>query len=92
MPDSTDWRAILVACLYALWWPFDKFLKALVLVLAPIWSFISFILLPFIHLAQTIYHITTFPLRGAWLERIEVVLILHRSKIELIRFRHSIST
>ncbi|OAL02731.1 hypothetical protein IQ06DRAFT_217203 [Phaeosphaeriaceae sp. SRC1lsM3a] len=70
-----DWRAILTVCLYAVWWPVDKLLKGIVLVLAPIWTFVSFILLPFIHLAQTITSILTFPFRGAWLERIETLYI-----------------
>ncbi|KAH7386687.1 hypothetical protein DE146DRAFT_178806 [Phaeosphaeria sp. MPI-PUGE-AT-0046c] len=70
-----DWHTILVVSLYAIWWPFDQLLKTLVFLLAPIWTLVSFTLLPFIHLVQTIITIITFPLKGAWLDRIETLYV-----------------
>jgi hypothetical protein len=57
-----------------IWWPFSKLIQATVFVLAPIWTVVSFILLPFIHLAQTIINIITFPFSVQWLDRIEVLI------------------
>jgi hypothetical protein len=57
-----------------IWWPFSKLLQATVFVLAPIWTVVSFILLPFVHLAQTIINIIAFPFSVQWLDRIEVLI------------------
>jgi hypothetical protein len=67
-------RAILLVSLYVIWWPLSKLFNGIVFLLAPIWTLVSFILLPFIHLAHTIINIVTFPFRVQWLERIEVQL------------------
>ena len=67
-----DWRVIVFAILYVVWWPINQILKGVVFLLTPVWTVLSFIVLPFIHLAQTIIHIITFPFSGKWLDRIEV--------------------
>jgi hypothetical protein len=67
-------RAILLVSLYVIWWPFSKLFKGIALLLAPIWTLASFILLPFIHLAHTLINIITFPFSVQWLERIEVMI------------------
>jgi hypothetical protein len=67
-----DIRAILLVSLYIVWWPVNKLINGIVFVLAPIWTLVSFILLPLIHVAQTIINIVTFPFSVQWLEKIEV--------------------
>lgn len=67
-----DVRFIIFAVLYIIWWPINQILKGVVFVLTPIWTLVSFILLPFIHLARTLINIITFPFSAQWLERIEV--------------------
>jgi hypothetical protein len=72
-----NWRDIILVTLYIIWWPssriFNLTVYLIVYLLAPVWTLISFILLPFIHLAQTIFNIITFPFSVQWLERIEVL-------------------
>jgi hypothetical protein len=65
-------RLITLTVLYIIWWPIYHILRAIVFVLTPIWTLLSFILLPFIHLAQATFNVITFPFRGKWLDRIEV--------------------
>lgn len=67
-----DVRFIIFAVLYILWWPINQILKGIVFLLTPVWTLVSFILLPFIHLAHIIITIITFPFSVQWLERIEV--------------------
>lgn len=67
-----NWRGILLVSLYIIWWPFSKLLNGIVLLLTPVWTLVSFILLPFTHLAQTFFTVMTFPFSVQWLERIEV--------------------
>jgi hypothetical protein len=72
-----NWLDILLVSLYAIWWPFSKLFKGIVLsivfLLTPVWRLVSFILLPFIHVAQTICNIITYPFSVQWLDRIEVL-------------------
>jgi hypothetical protein len=68
-----DIRVILLITLWIIWWPISKVLHGVLFVLSPIWSLGNFILLPFIHIWQTIVSIITFPFSGRWLERIEVL-------------------
>jgi hypothetical protein len=63
---------ILFTVLYIIWWPINQILRGTIFVLTPVWTLVSFILLPFIHLTQALINVTTFPFRGEWLDRIEV--------------------
>jgi hypothetical protein len=67
-----DIRFIIFAVLYIVWWPIKQILKSIVVLLTPLWTLASFILLPFIHLARTVSNIITFPFSVQWLDRIEV--------------------
>lgn len=55
-----------------LWWPISKLLALLLFILSPIYRVATFILLPFMHVGQTIINILSFPFSVKWLERIEV--------------------
>jgi hypothetical protein len=66
-----DIRFIVFAVLYIIWWPIRQILKSVVFLLTPLWTLASFILLPFAHLARTIFNIITFPFSVQWLDRIE---------------------
>jgi hypothetical protein len=68
-----NWRDILLVSLFIIVWPITKLFHVILFLLAPIWTLVSFILLPFNHLAQTIYSIVTLPFSVKWLERIEVL-------------------
>jgi len=68
-----NWRHILFVSLFIIIWPMTKLFHLIVFLLAPIWTLVSFILLPFIHLGQTIYNIITLPFSVKCLERIEVL-------------------
>jgi hypothetical protein len=69
-----DVRVVLRLSGRVIWWPFSRLLQGIVFVLAPVWTFVSFILLPFIHLAQIVINIITFPFSVQWLDRIEVLI------------------
>lgn len=68
-----SWHDILIVSLFIIIWPITKLFHLIVFLLAPIWTLVSFVLLPFVHLAQTIYNIITLPFSVKWLERIEVL-------------------
>jgi hypothetical protein len=72
-----SWLDILLVSLYAIWWPFSKLFNGIVFgivfLLTPIWTLVSFIILPLVHLAQTGFNIITFPFSVQWLDRIEVL-------------------
>jgi hypothetical protein len=72
-----NWLDILLVSLYAISWPFSRLFKgivfSIVFLLTPVWRLVSFILLPFIHVAQTIFSIITYPFSVQWLDRIEVL-------------------
>ncbi|KAF2823918.1 hypothetical protein CC86DRAFT_297538 [Ophiobolus disseminans] len=70
-----DARFVVFATLYIIWWPISHILKAAVFILTPVWRLVSFVFLPFIHLAQVIINIITFPFSGKWLDRIETLYI-----------------
>ncbi|KAL5121644.1 hypothetical protein ACEQ8H_000330 [Pleosporales sp. CAS-2024a] len=74
-----DWRHILRLSLHITWSPVPTLLSLaislLVAVVAPIWSVIAFVSLPFAHLAHAVFGVTTFPLRAQWLARIETFYI-----------------
>lgn len=80
-----DIRLIALTTVYIIWWPINQLLKAAVVVITPVWNFLSFILLPFIHLAQTIFNIVTFPFAGKWLDRIEVHTNATRCKLRILK-------
>jgi len=67
-----DIRSITFTVLHLIWWPINQILRVVILLLTPIWTLLTFILLPFLHLAQVFITIITFPFRGKWLDRIEV--------------------
>ncbi|KAH5436307.1 hypothetical protein HBI47_074490 [Parastagonospora nodorum] len=70
-----NWRDILLVSLFIIVWPITKLFHVILFLLAPIWTLVSFILLPFNHLAQTIYSIVTLPFSVKWLERIETLYV-----------------
>lgn len=67
-----DLRTIVLVLLYLIWWPINKLLRSVVYILTPLWTLVSFILLPFNYLAQITIKIITFPFSAQWLDRIEV--------------------
>jgi hypothetical protein len=69
-----DLRTILLVLLYLVWWPVNKLFRSAIFVLTPIWTLVGFILLPFVHLVQTIINIITYPFSTQWLDRIEVLI------------------
>ncbi|KAH8725981.1 hypothetical protein GQ44DRAFT_739171 [Phaeosphaeriaceae sp. PMI808] len=61
--------------LYIIWWPISHLFHAILVLLSPLWTLITFLLLPFIHLAHTLVTIITFPFSAQWLDRIETLYI-----------------
>lgn len=53
-------------------WPVVKLAHVAIVLLSPFYVLVSFLLLPFIHLARTFVNIASFPFQVQWLERIEV--------------------
>ncbi|KAF2999204.1 hypothetical protein E8E13_000128 [Curvularia kusanoi] len=62
-------------CIYALQFVLLVALRVVLVLLSPIWNVISFLLLPFVHLAKGLFTVVTFPLQVKWLERIETLYI-----------------
>jgi hypothetical protein len=58
------------------WWPISKLIDATIVLLAPFYNIITFVLLPFIHLGGAIIGVLSIPFTVKWLERIEVTILL----------------
>lgn len=80
MADVQFW---IFTILYIIWWPISQILKVAIILLEPIWAVVGFILLPFIHLAQTLFSIISFPFRRKWLDRIEVRYVSFKVRSEV---------
>jgi hypothetical protein len=59
-----------------IWWPISKLINATIILLAPFYTVITFILLPFIHFGGAIIRVLAIPFTVKWLERIEVTILL----------------
>ena len=74
--DISTAATIFVAALHVtgrlIWWPISKLINATIILLAPFYNVVTFVLLPFIHLGDAFISILSIPFTVKWLERIEV--------------------
>jgi hypothetical protein len=77
---------------HVIWFPINKLINLVVILLLPFYNVITFVLLPFIHLGQSIIRVLSIPFSVKWLERIEVTsisfIIHHDANLQ----RHYMST
>jgi hypothetical protein len=69
---STIFVAVLHVTARIIWSPVTKFINATIILLAPLYNIITFILLPFIHLGGAVIRVLSKSFTVKWLERIEV--------------------
>jgi hypothetical protein len=59
---------------HVIWFPIQKIINLVIILLLPFYNVITFVLLPFIHLGQAIIRLLSIPFSVKWLERIEVCI------------------
>jgi hypothetical protein len=58
---------------HVIWFPINKLINLIIILLLPFYNVITFVLLPFIHLGQAIIRVLSIPFSVKWAERIEVL-------------------
>ena len=86
---------ISVQLAHVIWFPINKLINLAVILLLPFYNVITFVLLPFIHLGQSIIRVLSIPFSVKWLERIEVfnldplciicTILIYKDAIRLLR-------
>ncbi|KAI4678911.1 uncharacterized protein J4E88_006199 [Alternaria novae-zelandiae] len=66
---------ISVQLAHVIWFPINKLINLVVILLLPFYNVITFVLLPFIHLGQSIIRVLSIPFSVKWLERIETLYV-----------------
>jgi hypothetical protein len=67
-----DALTVVFIILHVIWWPINKLINTIIILLSPFYHVISFVLLPCIHLGHAIVRVLSIPFTVKWLERIEV--------------------
>jgi len=86
---------IAVQLAHVIWFPINKLINLVVILLLPFYNVITFVLLPFIHLGQSIIRVLSIPFSVKWLERIEVfnldplriifTILIYKDTLRLLR-------
>jgi hypothetical protein len=81
---------ISVQLAHVIWFPINKLINLVVILLLPFYKVITFVLLPFIHLGQSIIRVLSIPFSVKCLERIEVFHYFIHHTLSMLIYKDTI--